>query len=230
MTESDALNEINGILEKQKKQQINPELTSKLYKNSTISSEKMLLNYSSDVPRIFHTTLTDIFNAHKAVETKLTEGLAKKAIPIILIFAVLMGVVILISNIPQILNSVADNFGVEKQIQIETKIVYLTEDEAKAKGITIPTKSEPTKSEPVPPVPVVIPPVTVITPTETEGFDIIGNLVPKPIPLAPSLTKVYKPLCPQDSKRQWNTAESRWYCVDPQGIATPQTVGYKSGK
>lgn len=231
------LDEINGILEKQKQHQINPELTSKLNKNSTISSEKMLLNYTSDNPRIFHTTVKDIFNAHVAVETKLTDGFTK-AIPIILIFGGVMVVALIMGNMPTIIDSIAKNFGVEKRIITETQIVYLTEEEAREKGITIPTQTSPSVQTPVVTEPEITPTqvpesrcpagtIAIDGECKKEGFDIVGNLAPKII--SPNLgtnTKSQQPLCDPGSTRSWNTTVARWYCIDQFGVATQQKVGY----
>lgn len=188
------LDEIRGILERDRKHEIDPELSKKLVGNTTISSEKMLMNYVSDSPRVFHTTCKDIHGAHTEVHTKLSEGF-KKAIPIMLIFGAVMVVALIMGNAPTIIDSLAKNFGSEKRIVTETiqqvEVVYLTPDEARAQGIQVPeapsgitpeteNRENPPQLNPVP-EDVQLEESDVSNP-RTEGFDIAGNLVPKPIP------------------------------------------------
>lgn len=195
MTYDDSLDEIRGILEKTKKQEIDPELTEKLVKNTSISAEKMLLNYTADSPRIFHTTMKDIFGAHIAVHTKLSEGL-KKAMPIMVIMVVAMVGVVGVSQLPMIIDQVGKTFGVEKRVEVEriqqVEVVYLTPDEARAQGIVVedaPTGINPDTIDRGENAPQLNPVPDDVQITEdgvnnprTEGFDIAGNLIPKPIP------------------------------------------------
>jgi hypothetical protein len=210
MSDRDPLDEIRGLLEKTKKQEIDPELTDRLVKNSTISSEKLLLHYTADSPRIFHTTTKDIYGAHDAVHTKLSDGF-KKAMPIMMIMIVAMAGVVGVSQMPMIIDSVARTQQAEalNQAKIdalaspepstEVRIVYLTPEEAAAQGIAVedaPPGIDPDvfdrgdeaplvepKSE-LNPVPeeVKLTPEDVNNNQRTEGFDIAGNLIPNPIP------------------------------------------------
>lgn len=209
MKDRDALDEIRGLLEKTKKQEIDPELTERLIKNSSISSEKMLLHYTADSPRIFHTTSKDIYGAHIAVHTKLSDGF-KKALPIMMIMIIVMGAVVGVSQLPQILDSFArseqaaklnqakiDALAAEAKANTEVRIVYLTPEEAAAQGIAVeeaPPGIEPEvfdRGEEAPevqpelnsiPEEVKLNPEDVTNNQRTEGFDIAGNLIPNPIP------------------------------------------------
>lgn len=213
------LDEIRGILEKEGSHQIDPELTPKLQKNSSISSEKMLLNYISDSPRIFHTTMSNVFHAKVAVHTKLSDGF-KKAYPIVLILGLVMAVAIVMGNAPTLVDSIAKNFGVEKRIEVErvteVQIVHLTPEEAAAQGIKVEetppgvTPDAIDRGEDAP----VIDPVEeeVVNPTgnprldnQSEGFDIAGNLVPKPIPFTTGNTAENAKTCDTDNgyHRYW---------------------------
>ena len=83
----------------------------------------------SDSPAIFHTTLREIYEGAQTVNNELSDPL-KKAIPIIIIMAGLMGFVMLISNMPPILDKIAELTG-----NAPPKIVYLTPDQAVARGL-----------------------------------------------------------------------------------------------
>ena len=100
-------------------------------KNVSISSEKSLAQFVSDSPSIFHTTLNEIYEGAQAVNTELSDPL-KKAIPIIVIMAGLMGFVMLISNLPPIMDKIAELTGMAPP-----KIVYLTPDQAGRAGLNV---------------------------------------------------------------------------------------------
>jgi len=100
-------------------------------KNVTMSSEKSLVQYTADSPQIFANTLTELHHTHNAVITRIS-SLSKKAIPIMLVLAGLMGFVILISNAPPIIDKIAEVTGMQPP-----KVVYLTPDEATARGLDI---------------------------------------------------------------------------------------------
>ena len=100
-------------------------------KNVTISSEKSLAQFVSDSPAIFHTTLREIYEGAQTVNTELSDPL-KKAIPIIVIMAGLMGFVMLISNLPPIMDKVAEYTGMAPP-----KVVYLTPDQAEEAGLDV---------------------------------------------------------------------------------------------
>jgi hypothetical protein len=100
-------------------------------KNVSISSEKSLAQFVSDSPAIFHTTLREIYEGAQTVNTELSDPL-KKAIPIIVIMAGLMGFVMLISNLPPIMDKVAEYTGMAPP-----KVVYLTPDQAEEAGLDV---------------------------------------------------------------------------------------------
>ena len=225
------LEEIRGILEKTTVQDVDPELTSRLTKNSSISSEKMLINYSSDSPRIFHTTLKDIKDAQIAVETKLSDGFTK-ALPVMLIIIIVMGAVVGVSQLPQIIDSVtrSDHAAKLNDAKIaaltadttvsttEVKIVYLTPAEAAAQGISVenaPSGIVPdildrdqapiVNSTGLNPVPedVTVSEAEVTGNQRTEGFDILGNLSPKIIPFNAGNTAKSQKTCEDGFTRNW---------------------------
>lgn len=206
------LEEIRGLLEKTKSHDVDPDLTPKLTKNSSISSEKMLINYSSDSPRIFHTTLKDIKDAQVAVETKLSDGFTK-ALPVMLIIVVAMAGVVGVSQMPMVMDSVAKNQradalnaaqikaleeGKTSTPSTEVNIVYLTPEEAAAQGIQvedtppgiIPDAIDRGEEAPLVNSTALNPVPADVTFTEeeiannqrTEGFDVLGNLSPKIVP------------------------------------------------
>ncbi len=243
MPYDDSLDEIRGILDKSKKQEIDPELTHKLVRNTSISAEKILLNYTADSPRIFHTTMKDIFGAHIAVHTKLSEGL-KKAMPIMVIMVVAMVGVVGISQLPMIIDQMGKSFGTEKHIVTETiqqvEIVYLTPDEAREQGIEVedtPTGIQPdtiNRGDNTPqlnPVPddVQVDETAVNNP-RTDGFDIAGNLIPKPIPFETGNTAENQKTCDTANgyERYWvssslvpeeykSNRSSQWLCLTIDG-------------
>lgn len=238
------LDEIRGILERDRKHEIDPELSKKLVGNTTISSEKMLMNYVSDSPRVFHTTCKDIHGAHTEVHTKLSEGF-KKAIPIMLIFGAVMIVALIMGNAPTIIDSLAKNFGSEKVVVTETiqqvEVVYLTPDEARAQGIEVPeappgitpeteNREDPPQLNPVP-ADVHLEERDASNP-RTEGFDIVGNLSPKIVPFDGGNSAENQKTCDTANgyNRYWvNSSQvpeeyrsdrsEQWLCVTNLGIS-----------
>lgn len=157
-------------------------------KNISISSEKSLAQFVADSPRIYHSMLQDLFTSNLSVNTKLSD-VFKKATPIILIFGLVMMVALVMGNAPTIIDTIAKYTGTERTIITETRIVYLSEEEARAQGMDVP----PNPDDGVPVIicddgmelidgvctliPVEEP--VVATESQEEGFDIVGNLVPK---------------------------------------------------
>ena len=74
-------------------------------RNVTLSSEKSLVQYQADSPQIFQNTLAELHHTHQAVITRVST-LTKKAMPIMLVLAGLMGFVILISNAEPIIDKI----------------------------------------------------------------------------------------------------------------------------
>ena len=101
----------------------------KLKKNVTLSSEKSLMQYMADSPEIFKTTLKELHGDNTAIETRISDPL-KKAIPIVVIMAALMGFVMLISNLPPIIDKLAEYAGV-----LPAQVVMLTPEQAAEQGI-----------------------------------------------------------------------------------------------
>lgn len=97
-------------------------------KNISLSSEKPLIQYTADSPQIYHTILKTLYSSRKVVMENLS-GNMKKVIPIALIFGGVMALMIVMSNIPTIIDTVAKYTGADK------RIVYLTPDEARELGL-----------------------------------------------------------------------------------------------
>jgi len=233
VTYDNPLEEIRGLLEKTALQDVDPELTSRLTKNTSISSEKMLINYSSDSPRIFHTTLKDIKDAQIAVETKLSDGFSK-AFPVMLVMIIAMAAVVGVSQLPQVIDSLARAdaaedlnqakiaaiaAGVAQGASTEVNIVYLTPEEAAAQGIVVenaPPGIDPdaidrgdlapiVNSTGLNPVPddVVLNEDEVTGNQRTEGFDILGNLSPRIIPFDAGNNAKSQKTCEDGFTRNW---------------------------
>lgn len=103
--------------------------TDPMPQNVSLSSEKSLVQYMADSPQIYQNTLKELHHTHNAVVTRIS-SLTKKAMPIMLVMAALMGFVILISNAPTIMDKVAELTGMQPP-----KVVYLTPDEARNLGL-----------------------------------------------------------------------------------------------
>ena len=98
-------------------------------KNISLSSEKTLQQYKADDPAIFQTTVKELFTSKVAVAEKLSDPL-KKVIPIALIFGGVMGLMIVMSNAPMVIDKIAEVAGIQPP-----QIVYLTPFEAIDKDI-----------------------------------------------------------------------------------------------
>lgn len=97
-------------------------------KNISLSSEKPLIQYTADSPQVYHTILKTLYSSRKVVMENLS-GNMKKVIPIALIFGGVMALMIVMSNIPTIIDTVAKYTGADK------RIVYLTPEEARQEGL-----------------------------------------------------------------------------------------------
>ena len=102
-------------------------------RNVTLSSEKALIQYTADSPQIFQNTLTELHHTHNAVLTRVS-SFSKKAIPIVMVMAGLMGFVILISNVEPIIDKVAEYAGIEPP-----KVVYLTPEQCRDRDLDCPS-------------------------------------------------------------------------------------------
>ena len=106
-----------------------PRKEEKQPKNISLSSEKTLQQYKADDPAIFQTTVKELFTSKVAVAEKLSDPL-KKVIPIALIFGGVMGLMIVMSNAPMVIDKVAEYAGVQPP-----QVVYLTPFEAIERGL-----------------------------------------------------------------------------------------------
>ena len=98
-------------------------------KNISLSSEKTLQQFKADDPDIFRTTVRELFTSKVAVAEKLSDPL-KKVIPIALIFGGVMGLMIVMSNAPMVIDKVAEYAGVQPP-----QVVYLSPFEAIERGL-----------------------------------------------------------------------------------------------
>ena len=95
----------------------------------SMSSEKTLQQFKADDPDIFRTTVKELFTSKVAVAEKLSDPL-KKVIPIALIFGGVMGLMIVMSNAPMVIDKVAEYAGIQPP-----QVVYLTPFELIERGI-----------------------------------------------------------------------------------------------
>ena len=98
-------------------------------KNISLSSEKTLQQYKADDPSIFETTVKELYTSKVTVAEQLSDPL-KKVIPIALIFGGVMGLMIVMSNAPMVIDKIAEYAGVQPP-----QVVYLTPFEAIERGL-----------------------------------------------------------------------------------------------
>ena len=79
----------------------------KIPKSVSISSEKKLVQYQADSPSVCYTTMKELHLTKVAVANKLSDPL-KKALPVMLIFGGVMGIAVVMSNAPPVIDTVAD--------------------------------------------------------------------------------------------------------------------------
>jgi hypothetical protein len=167
-------------------------------KNVTISVEKSLGQWKADNPRQHYSQTKELFTSKEAVVNKLSDPF-KKAIPIMLIFGAVMIIALIMGNMPTVISSIGNTFGVEKHIVTETvqkvEIVYLTPEEAAEQGIAVPQIVP--DDAPAPQIQVnEIPEGTDVSAEDSanprlEGFDVAGNLLPSvPIKLGEETVNV----------------------------------------
>ena len=116
----------------------------KIPKNVSISTEKTLAQYTADSPSIFLTTLKELHRSKEAVATKLSDPL-KKALPIVVIFGAVMGIAVVVSNMPPIIDTIASYMGVDKYV-----VEYISPEQAVEMGIPVEVET-PIEEESVPP-------------------------------------------------------------------------------
>ena len=73
----------------------------------SISSEKKLVQFQADSPSVCYTTMKELHLTKQAVAKQLSDPL-KKAIPVMLIFGAVMGIAVVMSNAPPVIDAVAD--------------------------------------------------------------------------------------------------------------------------
>lgn len=167
-------------------------------KNVSISSEKSLVQYTADSPRTYHTLLRDLFDSKIVVFTKLSDVL-KKVTNIALIMGIVLIIAIVVGQMPVIIDTIAKYTGTERKVITETRVLYLTEEQARAQGIDVP--EDPNTLPPEPTATIECSPGLTLTVTpehpegecvanpppppkpepepKKEGFDIVNNLLPQ---------------------------------------------------
>ena len=113
------------------KDEQSPKPEKKLVKSISLSSEKALVQFNADSPSVFHTTLKELHASKQIVAERLSDTF-KKAIPIIVIFGAVMGIAVVMSNAPPVIDKIAEVAGLQPP-----KIVYLNPDEAMKAGIDV---------------------------------------------------------------------------------------------
>jgi len=103
----------------------------KLPKNVSLSTEKSLIQYQADSPSIYKTTINELHLSKTAVATKLSDPL-KKAIPVMVIFGAVIGLAVVMSNAPPVIDKMAEYMGIQPPV-----IVLLTPDEARERGLDV---------------------------------------------------------------------------------------------
>jgi hypothetical protein len=89
----------------------------------SISTEKKLVQYQADSPSVCYTTMKELHLTKETVAKQLSDPL-KKAIPIVIIFGALMGFVMLLSNLPPIIDTVADRVSGKPDVFVMTPEEY----------------------------------------------------------------------------------------------------------
>ena len=143
--------------------------------NVSLSSEKPLIQFSADSPHVYHTTLKTLFSSRQVVMENLSSNM-KKVIPIALIFGGVMALMIVMSNLPMVIDTVA------KYTNVQQRIVYVTPDQAIADGLDptlLPVDPRTLTGDPPPPDG-----EEVVTPTLDE------NGIPIPLDITPPVIEV----------------------------------------
>ena len=143
--------------------------------NVSLSSEKPLIQFSADSPHVYHTTLKTLFSSRQVVMENLSSNM-KKVIPIALIFGGVMALMIVMSNLPMVIDTVA------KYTNVQQRIVYVTPDQAIADGLDpskLPVDPRALTGDPPPP-----------DGEETVTQDLDENGVPIPVDVTPPVIEV----------------------------------------
>ena len=89
----------------------------------SISSEKKLIQFQADSPSVCYTTMKELHLTKEAVAKQLSDPL-KKAIPIMLIFGGVMGIAVVMSNAPPVIDAVADRVSGKPDVFVMTPEEY----------------------------------------------------------------------------------------------------------
>ena len=89
----------------------------------SISSEKKLVQFQADSPSVCYTTMKELHLTKEAVAKQLSDPL-KKAIPVMLIFGAVMGIAVVMSNAPPVIDAVADRVVGRPDIFVMTPEEY----------------------------------------------------------------------------------------------------------
>ena len=89
----------------------------------SISSEKKLVQFQADSPSVCYTTMKELHLTKEAVAKQLSDPL-KKAIPVILIFGGIMGIAVVMSNAPPVIDAVADRVSGKPDVFVMTPEEY----------------------------------------------------------------------------------------------------------
>lgn len=92
-------------------------------KSVSISSEKKLVQFQADSPSVCYTTMKELHLTKEAVATKLSDPF-KKAIPIMLVFGAVMGIAVVMSNAPPVIDTVADRVVGKPDVYVMTPEEY----------------------------------------------------------------------------------------------------------
>ena len=92
-------------------------------KSVSISSEKKLVQYQADSPSVCYTTMKELHLTKEAVAKQLSDPF-KKAIPIMLVFGAVMGIAVVMSNAPPVIDTVADRVVGKPDVFVMTPEEY----------------------------------------------------------------------------------------------------------
>ena len=92
-------------------------------KSISISSEKKLVQFQADSPSVCYTTMKELHLTKESVARQLSDPF-KKAIPIMLVFGAVMGVAVVMSNAPPVIDTVADRVVGKPDVFVMTPEEY----------------------------------------------------------------------------------------------------------
>lgn len=92
-------------------------------KSVSISSEKKLVQFQADSPSVCYTTMKELHLTKEAVARQLSDPF-KKAIPIMLVFGAVMGIAVVMSNAPPVIDTVADRVVGKPDVFVMTPEEY----------------------------------------------------------------------------------------------------------